>query len=251
MLGLAEYRIHTAMLKELAIATDKQIVADITPDTTRRQRIALANKYGDVYHTQYRDLLYTGLNDVAINAVDYYADELAIDIDRQLVANRVVDRQYRTKYYAATLAARLVLHKRRIPRFNEKGVSFQQQALTDQRLFLGTATKVEQDIAKELAAEAGIKLIKWTLSHRHTRTDVCDDYASYVSKRAVKFIDDHSLNINPKGVYLVDELPRPPHPNCQCEYGLMQSSGGATTSGLIRRTRNKIKRLLRAIRRKS
>ncbi len=59
-------------------------------------------------------------------------------------------------------------------------------------------------------------------------------------------MDTANINENPKGLYFVDDLPLPPHPNCQCEYGMVVK-GKTQITTKIKRTLRKVQNILNRI----
>lgn len=270
MLSLAEFRALDAELRTTASKIEEK-VRNAIQASQGSDRLAKAEAY---YRTEYvaerNRIIYNGLLEAAINAARHHADSLGLDLSNQEIegfAKEIVDRQYKRQYYGATLAARLKISDKQLGRrivrtyFTgmEKGekldtvltksVPFGAQIHVDRRILLGQIQKVENDIAKEIADKYKIPFIRWTLSHRHTVQDVCDDLANYVDPQVVAQIETLNLDIDPKGLYFAKDLPQPPHPNCQCEFVLVTREG-ARTASVVKRAARRVRRLLRRLRRK-
>lgn len=63
---------------------------------------------------------------------------------------------------------------------------------------------VTVNMVRDLSRDVPGMAVRYALSPNHPEPDVCDDYA-----------DGHSQGF-PRGVYLPNEVPRIPHPNCMC-----------------------------------
>lgn len=253
MLSYPEYAAAQAQLNALGLSYDKQIAEAIAGVTDKHQAIAITRSLIPPYLQEYEGLLNDHLTRIAFNTLEYYKQELNLSYDSSVLADIVVENQYSSPYYGRTLDERLAISKRRLERivvqtaqinpqrlaglFTET-VPFGAQINIDKRLFQGTAVKIEQDVAKEVARQADIPLIKWTLSTAHKLTCACEDLATQSPKSTVKYLEEHNLKVSPKGLYLRDEVPLPPHPNCQCEYGMVtgykQKAPGVVTRSLQR-----------------
>lgn len=261
MLGLAEYVAAAAELDTIGSVYEDELRAKLT-GLTKRDAIKLARLYVPIYQRDYRALLDRTLRDIAATAVDHYADHTGVSLDRERLVEELIRRTYNERYYGATLTARLNIAQKQLERrivqtaqvspdklstiFTES-VPFGAQNTISKRLLLGQAAKIENDTAKEMAARANIDLIRWTLSHRHATPDVCDDYSRSVSRNVVRLLDENNIEMDPKGLYLRDELPPPPHPNCQCEYAFTDLASGSRV-GAVRRSIRKVRRILRQLR---
>lgn len=273
MLGLAEFRAAGVQLQQLAQTYDQKTATDIAPlfddkgnmTTPNRQRAVLLTQANlNAYYDEYEQLLYSSALESGDNAASHYAKQLGSTIPESLVPD-TVGAQYARKYYGATLAARLVFNRARLLRKANntaavgaehltgvltKATPFGAQITLDRRLLLSTMVKVEHDIAKQMAKLDDIPLIRWTLSHMHKQPDVCDDLATHSSKRVVEYLEEREVpDVNPKGLYFLDDLPRPPHPNCQCEYALV-APGRPVGTGTFKRTLARMRALFNKIRKK-
>lgn len=254
MLGLAEYIAQSAQLDALGQQYDEMIAKIDRKLTT--QEIKQITK---AYILEYRQLLLDSLREVAANAMGHYGKELGVEFHADY-PDLIVNDVFAAQYYGASLNQRLAVQarqvERRLTQANLMGVAAQtftshiaggSQTLADRRLLLGMLSKIENEAAKKAADEADVKLIRWTLSHRHAKPDPCDDLATSVDNRVVSYLKEHNFNEDPKGLYFAEELPDPPHPNCQCEYSLTIPNVRRTET-LVQRTANKIRSILRRIR---
>lgn len=260
MLGLAEY---TAGAAELLAVAQQAETSTVTGPLSPEQ------SYSNYFST-FRGLLHDRMHEVAKNAVDHYSKLLKQPSDPELV-DLLVSKQYTDPYYGLNLNQRLNLNaaalyrkmsqsqlydnaqaitKNEVPTAIDKvltnTVPFGAHYYTDRRLMLGTLVKIEQDAVKAVAAKNDIRLIRWTLSHKHARPDICDDLAKTVDKQVKEYLQEKGLNVRPEGVYFVEDLPQPPHPNCQCDYTLV-SEQGTEHAGPVQRTIGALTSLLRRI----
>lgn len=255
MLSLAEYIAAKSELTALVTKIEKDFVAQF-PEQPSADAAKYAASLASKYKTDFWALLGKSMGEVAQNAYDHYQKKTGILLDPDIV-DKIIEAQFEDEYYGATLAQRLayneqLLHRRLSQSAAAKqlhtvytGPQFGSQLATDQRLLLGTLVKVEQDVAREYAGETDHKLIQWALSHKHAKPDACDDLATNIDRRVVEYIQEHDLKIDPKGVYFVDDLPVPPHPNCQCEYGIVTDR--IHKPGVIERTIHNAAKILRRI----
>lgn len=273
MLGLAEFRVAGTQLQQLAQLYDQKTATLIEPlfnedgtmSTTNKQRaVLLAQANLNSYYDEYEQLLYSSALESGDNAAGHYAKQLGISIPESLVPD-TVGAQYARKYYGATLAARLIFNRARLLRKVDntaavgaehiagvltKATPFGAQMSLDRRLLLSTMVKVEHDIAKQMAKLDDVPLIRWTLSHMHKQPDICDDLATHSSKKVEQYLEEREVsNIDSKGLYFIDDLPRPPHPNCQCEYALV-APGRPISTGPFKRTLARLRTLFNKIRKK-
>lgn len=263
MLGLAEY----IVLKGEFLQLGKDIEAQVASKIAGKDKTdALEQTYsiGRTYIRKRDEMIKSGLLEIARNALNHYGEQVSPDEPLEQFAESIVNAHYKDDYYGANLQQRLAVSNKQLTRrmintanldHNLLDQTFTQtyphgaQVPVDQRIFLGYAAKTENDIAQFVAKKVDIPFIRWTLSHRHKQEDACDDLATAVDKNVVAYIDENQLTIDPKGLYFANQLPRPPHPNCQCEYGLTSTSG-TQTRNKVKRTVQKVKSLLRRLRRK-
>lgn len=258
MLGLAEYVVISQEILRLGQEAEANVANQLTPGMTKQKAISITKDEMLAYYDNYQTALENGLEEIANNAVGYYSDQAEVDVPEGL-ANKLVKSAYGEKYYGATLLQRLVVNKKRLERNITRSAQVSQEALTkvitdpipfgsqyhvDKRVLLATAAKLEQDTAKEFARKEQHPLINWKTSSFHAKPDVCDDLANAVDKTVVSYIKSNKLDIDPRGVYFQDKLPLPPHPNCQCEYGLVREAK-STSKGAVKRTVSTIRNLLR------
>lgn len=265
MLGLAEYLALSAELRAIQSQYTTELVTK-AEGLPKQDRVKLAKQFADTYFEQYKETLSEGLEDIAENALKYHANQLDLVLPKSL-ASDLVDELYDEVYYGATLNQRLgVLRKRVLRRaILQANISTDHiqnsVALKDplekilpaeepaqRRVLLGSAAKLEQNAAVAVAEHMDAPFIRWALSHRHKQQDACDDLANNIDKGVVRELERLNSSANPKGLYFKDSVPPPPHPNCQCEYGV--ASFGKTTGGYVKRTKSKILSLLRKLARK-
>lgn len=262
MLNLAEYIAASAALYELARKSEKKIAARIQDSTTKQQAIKIANEEAlSYYDDDYTGLLQNTVNTTAQNSANYYQNQLSIPFNSTDVAAEVLAKQTE-RYFGLTLAERLIVNRRKLrrqivqtaqvgknklPGVLTQPVPFGAHANTDKRLMLGMMVKAEQDTAKIVAQKTNIRFIRWVTSARHTQTDDCDTRANYVDEDVQNYLAAKSLDIDPTGLYFADELPLPPHPNCQCEYHLVTDDGEETSTAPKKRSTAFIKQFLQTL----
>lgn len=263
MLGLAEYVSASAELLQIAKNTETKTAKRLVDVKNKQTAIAITRKLSNEYQEEYEQLLARTLADVSDNAVGYYGKKLNVPESKYSgVAKRITALQYEDEYFGLTLARRLLINKRRLQRnitasaqigidklqdVYTKAYPFGAQVNTDRRLMLSYAVRIENEVAKEMAKRADIPLIRWTLARRHRQTDICDDLANNVDKAVVAYLQEHKIKENPKGLYFADQLPQPPHPNCQCEFGMV-SRDKSLRPGPVKRAAQKIKQLIKRLR---
>lgn len=269
MLGLAEYITLKRELQRLGREYDDKI-ADAIRGEPKQSAIGITQGLAQQYRRRFRLLLDQGLREVGDTAVRHYAKELGstyTDNEIKALVDVIVKQQYMRKYYGATLNARLAVGDKRLQRvvvqtgqivdkdgfphklpglFTES-VPFGAQINVDARLLLGTAVKIEQDVAKEMASKAQMPFIRWVLSGRHSTPDACDWYANNTDDHVVAYLQQHNIDQDTRGLFFAEELPSPPHPNCRCEYELVSSTSVAKT-GPVKRAINKLRNLVRRLR---
>lgn len=266
MLGLAEYTVLSTDLWQQALISQQKINTALAANLTKQQAIKVTQQFAKEYVQAYRGILDSGLQEIAGNAIDYYQAQLGFEVaNPEQVVSALLKDSYKSRYYGVTLERRLAINEQRLMRNIGKAalwgaeyeglkrllthpVPYGAQFNFDKRILLAQSVKIEQDVAKVMGDQANIVLVKWNVSALHPKPDICDEYATYQSKSVVKYIEDNRLDINPKGVYFLNELPPPPHPNCMCEYGLVQ--GKRVTGGPVKRTISKIRNLLQRFRSK-
>lgn len=261
MLGLAEYRAASADLLQQAQRTEQDIQAKISNDASASQAKSIAWSEMRKYANYNRQVLDQAMKDVAHNAVQHYANLLGVEADPEL-EDQLAQKQYTDKYYGLSLNQRLLYNERRLQGRITKSVyvnpkhagdvltksfPFGAHYSVDKRTLLGTLVKVENDAARAMAVKANVPLIRWTMSHQHSQPDECDTLAGNIDKRVVDYLSQNDLDIDPAGVYFVEDLPHPPHPNCQCEYAMVTSQG-EEHKGTIQRAFNTVLSVLRRLR---
>lgn len=262
MLTLAEYVAARAQLERLAVRTRDTTVEHIE-GLSKDDAIIAAAKMGKAYYKDYNLLLVASMRETAYQSAKHYHKRTTIELE-DFEIEGVVRRQLTEKYYGATLIDRLKYNQqlllrrittagqqdvKNIPLVYFSPIGGGAQFSTDRMLLLGTLAKIEQDIAREVASKTEHKLVRWALSHRHKQPDVCDALATTVDKRVVAYINEHNLKMNPKGLFFIDDLPVPPHPNCQCEYGIVRGSE-YIKPGTVERSLDRMRKLVRKIFRK-
>lgn len=267
MLGLAELTVGLRDLHDAAKRSDNKTAAEM-PFKNRQEALRVAQLNADIYYENYRyTVLPSTLLDVADNSMEYYSKQLGVDVDDfDESVREIVTRQFTDKYYGKTLDERLDANAKRLARniirtaavgqgFEHLAgiltdrIPFGAQFDLDKRMMLATAVKVEQDVARYMAEKVGAQLVKWNVSPYHKVTDICDDYATYSDKAVVRYIEDNNLDISPKGVYFINQLPHPPHPNCMCEYGII-TGRSEPARGIVRRSKDKLAAIINRLRRK-
>lgn len=260
MLGLAEYVAASAQLSQYGLKAEETMQRALDYNLSKEKMIGLAKSVASDYYAQYQELLHDTMKEVAENAVQHYADQLGMEVPEELV-DKVVKQQFKNKYYGSNLDQRLkynhyVLQKRvdMAGRMDPKHLTttysqypmFGSQTVTDQRVLLGTLSKIENDVAKEMAQRSDTPFIRWTLSHRHSVQDICDELAGNVDTDVSRYLAEKGIKISPKGLYFPNKLPDPPHPNCQCEYGMVRDTR-EIKPGRLERALRTVRKLLRKI----
>lgn len=272
MLSLAEYVAATADLIAIGAKYEGIILDGVQGETSKLKAVAFVRSLVPEYQKEYRQLLDETLTDAARTAVNHYANNLGLDLDEEQLSKEIVQQQYTDKFYGASLNQRLRINQgvltRRIVQTASaayalpkdpkpellatiftKPVPFGAQVPVDRRVMQGTLAKIENDVARRMAELAKVRLIRWTLSHRHTKPDICDDLAKSVNPSAVRYMKEAGIRENPRGLFLAEELPEPPHPNCQCEYSMV-IAGKTIQVGRVKRTLSKIRSLLSRLRKR-
>lgn len=256
MLTLAEYVAARAQLARIA-QTIEETYTTQAEGKTKKEKLQLARDLAETYKGQVNHVIGTNIALTAQKSVDHYEKLLDIQHPDAAVADKIIDAQFEDKYYGATLTQRLTFNeqllRRRITQSGAAGVldsvytgpKFGSQLATDQRLLLGTVAKIEQDVAKEFATLTEHQLMRWTLSHRHKQPDDCDALANNVDRRVEQYLREKNLDMDPRGLYFVDDLPVPPHPNCQCEYGVVGDTKVHHSS--LDRAVHEVKKILRRL----
>lgn len=243
MLSLAEYKAQSAELHQLGLRYENEIT-DAVKNTTKLQALKATNKILKSYQSDYEKLLERSLLETADNASSYYAAKLGIDLPEKF-NEKLVKKQYTQRYFGLTLGVRLAFNFRKLQQKAQKSAAVKPEHLgnlftssfpfgahynVDRRLLQAQSVKLEQDIAKEIATIDGLQLLRWKLSPYHTGNDICDELAGNIDKSVVNYLERNKLGLDPKGLYFVDKLPNLPHPNCQCEFGMVKSARDIPTS---------------------
>lgn len=262
MLSLAEYQGYVNDITILGQNTDQQIADNIDPEAPKADAIQQAKSVISKYQQDFKRVMDQAMFDIASNTVQHYASQVKTELPEEL-AMEIVRDQYRRRYYGATLAQRLVLMRLRLNRVAtqtaqvgvphlgglfSQPIPFGAQTNVSKRLLQGTAIKIEQDAARKIAEKADYPLIRWTLSKHHVQTCQCEALASVVNKNVVNYLNEHNIDADAEGLFFRDELPDPPHPNCQCEFDLVGEDEAVPSAGRrpIARFRRLIRKLLRS-----
>lgn len=263
MLGLVEYNVISQEILGLAEAAQNNVASKLDPDMTKQQSIKIAKKEMFSYYDDYQTSLKDGLNDIATNAIEHYAGQTTTDVPKGL-AEKVVGQIYEERYFGASLITRLAVNRKRLERTVTQSAQVSQAALSgvltesvpfgahygiDKRVLLASSERAEQLTAQYFASQEEHPFLRWNVSDRHKGPDTCDDLANNIDKLVVAYLKEHNLDIDPKGLYFQDQIPHPPHPNCQCEFGLV-SSDKDVSKNIVKRTTGAISKLLRRFRSK-
>lgn len=259
MLSLAEYQAYVNDITVLGQDTDQQI-GDQIEGVPKLNAINQTKDIASDYVNQLKSIMDQALLDVASNSLHHYQQQLGQELPEDIIKDVVKD-QYRHRYYNATLQQRFILMRLRLNRVAtqtghvgvqhlsglfSKPFPFGAQTNVSKRLLQGTTIKVEQDVARKVADKTDTPFIRWTLSKYHIHTCQCEDYASRVDKKVTEYISKNQLDIEPEGLYFVDDLPDPPHPNCQCEFNLV-GHDEEIVPGRGRRPFHKLRSLIRKL----
>lgn len=261
MLALAEYVAQGAELQTLGTQYDTAIKTYLNGKDREKLTPGEIKEFVKQYTDEYRAFIQASMTEVAETAIGHYEDQLGVKFDEHFPTDVVSD-VFSERYYGATLDERLVVQarqlERRLAQANTLSMATQtftnpsyggSQTVADRRLLLGMLAKIENEAARQVAHRSDIKLIRWTTSHRHKQPDICDDLASAIDKRVVAYLNENNFKEDPKGLYFVDDLAEPPHPNCQCEYSMVIPNVKRTET-LVKRAANKVRSILKRIRRK-
>lgn len=265
MISLAEFRRLSAELQSLGWAADTSIQKHVTAETSKQQAVAYANKVAEEYDDEYDILLSNGTIQVIQNAADHYNNTLHLGIDTNEILTDVQAVMQTEVFFGSTLNRRVLMNKRRLRRQIAQTAAIDPQKLgglftnpvpfgaytnIGRRLLLGTLVNAEHHTAKAVAKEADIPFLRWTLSHKHQQEDECDDLANAVDKSVVAYLDEKHLDIDPKGLYLIEDTPSAPHPNCQCELRMVTEDGeeeGAQPQTRAQKAFHVVKQLLQRL----
>ncbi len=261
MITKPEHSEAKQLLQKLAKRYEAALILQLAEVTTLKESIKITQASAAAYHAEYEDLLSTSLARTADAAALHYADALGTNLT-QAETNKLIEeqllKQATESYHGATLDKRLagskLLNARRIQKSAYVGATldtrkknlsriffgsypFGAQINLDQRILLGQQIKLEHDIALAVAGKANTRIVKWTLAHKHLEKDICDSYAENVDKEVVKWLKQKKITIPPAGLYFIEDVPEPPHPNCQCHLHMLKDkelAGSAITRVLSR-----------------
>lgn len=266
MLGLSEYTIAKAELWQLILRTQEDLTSNLEGKLTKTQAIRAAEEAANLYYNEYQKVLKQGLAQVASNAINEYQQQVGVTLDdADEVVKNLVDANFGQKYFNESLKKRLEVNKTSmlnriekaavwgseyagLKRFFAEPTPYGSQYNRDNRVLLAQSAKIEQDAARYMADYAGAELIKWSLSHLHPKPDICDDLALAVDPEVVRYAEENKLDLDPRGVYFVKDLPYPPHPNCMCEYSIVTGEGKSKRAR--RKTSKALSNALKALRKK-
>lgn len=210
----------------------------------------LAEEVASDYYVGAHQQILGGLEEVGTNAAEHYVRELNLNLSPEEVnglVRKLIDSNRNEEYYGATLDQRMDYNYRRLRVslkqastvyrktelraqsmgnvFVERG-PFGNHVSKDNRVLLSESTRLEHQIARELAQRAGLRYVKWTVSDTHKVEDICDELV---------------------GVYPIEACPLPPHPNCQCTLQILLSDEEATTT-ITQRSIDAIRNLIKRLR---
>lgn len=255
MISEPEYNATVADIKQLGAVYD-QLMQDDLPDLDKNDAIKAAKVLATGYYKDVDDTIQSGLFEVAANAADAYElDELPESLVKAALAERYFGLSYKTRMIANYVRLKRKIDKTAAVGTGHLGGIYTQpfpngaQVNTDATTFRGYVIKVEQDVAKKAADAHDFPLVKWTLAENHAKTCMCDELASMVNKEVVEYLKENQLDIDPKGLFFVKDLPRPPHPNCRCNFELA-GKGGSPRKGVAQRSADRVRNLIRRIRAK-
>jgi len=84
------------------------------------------------------------------------------------------------------------------------------------RLAISEVNRAKQETVRSFLDELDM-LGRWTMSARHPKRDICDDFAENTGEQAHKLLAQSGITIDEHGVYTAKEMPKYPHPYCECE----------------------------------
>lgn len=199
-----------------------------------------AKNLADEYHAKAKNLTLESLHTIGLNTASHYNKVLELHKDPaeldELVKN-LISQQMSEPYHGANLADRLKMNRvqgmvrltkssktgadiitrhRNLVRYFAQPYPHGAQVSYDTRILTGQAVLLEHQIAKSLGVEASKDFVVWTLSGKHSKRDLCDELAEAVDKSVEKALQAADINIPSDGVYFLNQVPNPPHPNCQC-----------------------------------
>lgn len=254
MITRPEWAAASAQLEAIAQENEARLRTILSAQPSLDAAIAVTRQQSAIYHAAFESHLADSLVQGALTTVDHYDKELGLNLseaERNTIAREYVQKQYVENYYGATLTTRLhwsrFMQEQRIMRSSRVGLKFHTRlenlarvfvyqypfgsALAhDKRIMLSQMVKVEHDIAREMGRRANVELVKWTLSHTHKVKDICDELAA-----------DTDPDIGMPGVYRLEDVPPPPHPNCQCTLVFLHKD--RVTSTFAERAVEKLKEL--------
>lgn len=261
MITLPEYAAVSGQIMALGKQADELVASSIDSLTTA-QAIDFTKNVAKSYQSDLEDIVNDGLMEAADAVFDEYEHKTGQALSRKAIKTLVAT-SAAEKFYGATLNQRYKTNYKRLQHNIERSAAVKKEHLSkvftepypfgaqtniDKRVLQAQMIKLEQDIALYHAKELDLPLIRWTLAGKHGQPDICDDLAAAVSHSVVEFLSENELDINPKGLYFREDLPRPPHPNCQCEYALVSFKGKEPErrSG-VRRSIAKLRSLIKRI----
>lgn len=266
MIAKAEYLGYAASLLEMGQGKETQTRALLLSAQSITEAVKVGQDMLVDYHAGFEDLLSTSLADTGVTAVDHYDKQLNLHLtgaEKNEIVAEAIQKQVHIPFYGQTLderlqysrmtaqtrlyrssvvGAKLDTRKENIARMFVQPYPYGAAVTHDTRILLSQSVQLEHDIAKAMAEEANVTIVKWTLSHQHKKRDICDDYAEVVDKAVKTYLRNREIRVDPKGCYFLNEVPLPPHPNCQCSLSMLHN--GSFTSTVVRRALEKLVELL-------
>lgn len=275
MVNKPEYVAASSDLIAAARTLEDELLTALQGTSTITKALDIAKGYGLSYYEGFDQLYDETLRTASLNALNYYNKHYALamsDEDIETYAYQLLDDLKNKKYHGLDYAQRrsllnLSLNKRfsksssvgkdinqkfiNISRALSHPYPFGAQTNLDRRFLLSEMVRAEHQIARDLAEKAGIPLIRWNLSGQHSQVDICDELASAVSREVVIFLQEHGRqDEDPRGLYFVDQVPRIPHPNCQCQLSGVALEGKTLLRPSTRRGIQSVMKLVQKILRK-
>ena len=240
MIAKAEHTAAQIDLQGIAEQQERLLATELIGVTGRQNALKVGFRLLKQYHDQVDTAIVEGLQSVGVRSAVHYNAVLGLDYSeaelRDLVQTHL-NRQLTEPYHGANLADRLyrgrVMSRARMTKAAHIGVEeetrkaniarhfvhkypFGAQVNFDKRILLAQSVLLEHEIAKDLAEKADVKLAVWTLSKKHSVRDACDTLAEAVDKDVEAFMKKNNIDIDAAGVYFMQDVPHPPHPNCRC-----------------------------------
>ena len=240
MIARAEHTATQIQFDGIAEQTAQALAEQLQGITDARKSVTLGLQMLEQYHDEINKTLLQGLHDVGFRAAAHYNQILDLGLTEDALHARVIshiERQFKEPYHGANLGDRLYMNKigstTKFTKASNTGaeLSTRQQNLVrhfahpypygaqvnrDKRILLAQAVFLEHSLAKDLGQEAGVQFVAWTLSHQHSKPDICDHLAAQITPKVAQALKEAKIKLDPKGVYFIGETPNLPHPNCRC-----------------------------------